>query len=406
MLPRTALLALFAIAASASAAIAPASAGKSSKSGGHSSAASLMYPNCIRTSEEYAAAYANPDPKARARCVDKDLLSVISLSFDNSAGAQPSIVQADKALIFYGGHDALEKYQRIGFPEAVGDWTGPPGDENFPGLQTISNGQALLTSIGFASNFLRTDLSFTLTVVSAKAIRRLLDRQTPRLFGFGASFGPAPPTGSNLIKAYNAAFGLNIPPSVGSILSETSFADLTGCPAECDYIDPNFPTTGFVPVLPGTRDPVSRVCQPKDGAEGFDLTAPSFFEIDAGLCNKVWNDAQKRFSEISGETCSYAKVVEGAGQLATDLENASSDKDKAIIVRAFAENGCFGDFNPLNTFNGYTATGFGGLFAQTVSEFISSPFDWAKLPKQAYRVIDFCISGKNGGRPVGGKCEP
>jgi hypothetical protein len=382
-----------------------AAAAKSAGGHGASSAANLMYPKCITTPAEYAAVFANPDPQARNRCLDRDLIGVIAGS-DSVANSMPAVAQGLKLLYFWGGHDALEKYLRIGFPQTVGYWTADPNTEAFPGLARISNGQALLANIGFAAVYADTSSAYTLTVASAKAVRRLLDRQQKQNpFVYGASFGPAPPTAANMIAAYNTAlgdFGVSIPPALATLLSTKTFYELSGCRAQCAYGNPGFPESATVPVLVGDRDAGGKcVAPPGAGAQ----IAPNFIAYDTFQCSERWNELQARYAKPVEEEkgCTKEAVVSGAKLLAADLADAKTDLDKAVAVRAFSIQTCFGDFNPLITYVGYTATGFGGMWSQTVSEFVTSPFQWDKLASSAYRVIDFCISG-NGAKPVGGKC--
>lgn len=94
-----------------------------------------------------------------------------------------------------------------------------------------------------------------------------------------------------------------------------------------------------------------------------------------------------------------ANLARVAEVLAADLAAATNAVEEAIIFRAFLIQNCSGAFNPLFTGDGFTATGFGGLFSPTSSEYIVSPFYQENVPEKAKAAIPFCINGQNNGRP-------
>jgi hypothetical protein len=217
-----------------------------------------------------------------------------------------------------------------------------------------------------------------------------------------------------MVRAYNAAFGeccgVAVAPGVAAVLASSTFREISGCPASCDYVNPKFPSAeGPMPLLVGKRTGPGGACVPPEGAGR--AVGPSFADAASPLCSDAWRALFDRYAAAyaagGAAACSSEAIVAAAKLLAEDLKAAGGDPAaQAVAVRAFAVLGCSGNFNPLFTGNGYTATGFGGLFSPTVSEFITSPFDWDKLPSSAIRVIDMCVNGKNGGRPVDGKCAP
>lgn len=212
-----------------------------------------------------------------------------------------------------------------------------------------------------------------------------------------------------MARAYNDAFGaccgVKISPSVVAALDAASFRDISGCPTECDYAADGFPSADApAPVVVGERDDDGNCVKPPGAGS---LVAPSYFAKDSKFCNEKWIPLNAKYAQAYTDGCSAQAETDAAKLLAADLEAAAgSVEDQALAVRAFSVQGCSGDLNPVFTGNGFTATGLSGLYSATASEFITSPFNLGKLPRSAFATIYFCISGKNGGRPVDGKCEP
>ena len=427
-----------------------------------------MYPDCIATPAEFEAVFKS-GVGLRNRCVSRDLVGRVGAGDDAAkaiAGGAPS---TGAAFIYVSGNDGLEKDLRIGFPDVVGNFvpshTNPLDGPAFQGLLDISNGQAQLEQIGFPAQFADINATYSFTVFSAVAVRRAVQKgAAPGPNTVGENFGPLSPSWANVVDVYNYAFGkccgVAIPPAVTQILQTTTFFNLTHCPTECDYVDTRFPGTASVPVVNLPRLD-GGACPPSNAT--FQQTSPSFSDGASPLCIKIYKDAVTAFFDVYGgkdPDCAANKLAAGR-LLGTSLAAAGGDAlAQAQIVRAFALQGCSGDLNPLNTGNGFTATGFGGLLcvvmlrggdragtggagddggaggggaggggtgswavtvrasdqsadpspttpppapcsAQTASEFIVAPFSMSDLPASAFRTIVYCISGKP---PVGGSC--
>jgi hypothetical protein len=133
---------------------------------------------------------------------------------------------------------------------------------------------------------------------------------------------------------------------------------------------------------------------------------PTYIDDLSPLCDDAWKALMARYYSVYQTGCTPDAVVAAAKLFAEDLAGAAGDPAaQARIVRAFAAQSCSGDYNPLFTGNGYTATAFGGLFAPTATEFVTSPISWARLPSAAKASVYLCINGKDGGQPVGGTCQ-
>jgi hypothetical protein len=372
-----------------------------------SSAASLMYRNCIKTPAEFVRVFKSADVGARSRCVSPDLVGFLSTGA-NEAEANPA--NRDLAIFwFWSGHDGLEKYLRMGYPKAVGDWTVDPDDARFAGLQDFSNGQSLLTQIGFPGEAADVATTYSLNVVSASALKRVMETQRfTKPFPFRASTGPVSPTWTEVVAAYNEALGqccqVRVPPAVAPVLDASTFRDLSGCPTQCTYKAIGFPSDAVAsPVVTAPR--VDRDCPPPgDVAHAGPLINPNFFAADSDMCSELWKPHFEAFAAIYADGCTPDAIVTASKLLGKELKEALSVEDQAVIFRAFVLQGCDGDLNPVNAGNGFTATGFGGLFTPTSSEFITSPFAWASLPDVSRDNVFFCINGKDGGQPVDGTC--
>jgi hypothetical protein len=370
------------------------------------SAASLMYGDCIKTPAEFVRVFKSADVGARSRCVSPDLLGFLFKGNDIT-GADPDN-RRKSVFWFWSGHDGLEKYLRMGYPKAVGDWTVDANDPGFLGLQDFSNGQSLLTQIGYAADFANVARTYSLNVVSASALRRALQSQRFASNPFApvvSSIGPIVPTWTKSVDAFNEALGqcckVRIPRAVAPILDTMTFRELSGCPVECTYDAVGFPSDAApVPVVIGTRDGNGQCVRPSGGGA---LINPTYFADATGECSLRWNELFAAFAAFfPGNVCTPENVAAAGTLLGTELKNSPSVEDQAVIFRAFAVQPCAGDFNPLNAGNGFTATGLGGLFTPTSSEFISSPVVFSSLPSYARDTVFFCANGL--GQPVNGKC--
>ena len=333
------------------------------------SAAALMYPDCIATPSEFEAVFKS-GVGLRNRCVSRDLIGRVGQGDDAAQAIDGGAPSTGGAFIFVSGNDGLEKDLRIAFPDVVGNFvpshTNPLDGPAFQGLLDISNGQAQLEQIGFPAQFADINATYSFTVFSAVAVRRAVQKgAAPGPNTVGENFGPLSPSWANVVDVYNYAFGkccgVAIPPAVTQILQTTTFFNLTHCPTECDYVDTRFPGTASVPVVNLPRLD-GGACPPSNAT--FQQTSPSFSDGASPLCIKIYKDAVTAFFDVYGgkdPDCAANKLAAGR-LLGTSLAAAGGDAlAQAQIVRAFALQGCSGDLNPLNTGNGFTATGFGGL---------------------------------------------
>jgi hypothetical protein len=399
-------------AAAATTAVA-ASGAKYDKDG--PSAASLMYDDCIKTPAEFVRVFKSADVGARSRCVSPDLIGFLAKGAD--AGTAIPDNRRKSVFWFWSGHDGLEKYLRMGFPQSVGDWTVAPDDPTFPGLQKFSNGQSLLTQIGYPAAYASVAKTYSLNIASAAAVRRALQSQRfgSNPFSFVASIGPISPTWTKSVAAYNEALGpccgVRIPRAVAPVLDATTFGELSGCVPQCTYEALGFPSQAAPnPVVIGTRDANGQCVPPAEGAGA--LVNPTYFVDDAGKddpasagCNQRWRELCNAFATIYVNGCTSDAVGAAGKLLAQELDASPNVEDQAVIFRAYSAQACSGDFNPINAGNGFTATGFGGLFTPTSTEFITSPITFASLPSYAKETVFLCINGQNGGQPVDGKCS-
>jgi len=112
--------------------------------------------DCIQTPEEFFQAFAARSP----RCVSPWLHTRVGQS--SKQGGAPSdpltgVSTGATLARFWGGHDAAEKYLRIGVPKTPGFFTNDPtlepsntyGAPTFAGLAQRSNGQSLMEQIGY-----------------------------------------------------------------------------------------------------------------------------------------------------------------------------------------------------------------------------------------------------------------
>jgi len=221
-----------------------------------------------------------------------------------------------------------------------------------------------------------------------------------------------------------AAQGLRIPSAAVDIIAKNSFASLTGCPTECAYAVSTFPSPcSPVPVALGNRNgaictapsapdyltqigsdsvPPSCASSPSPPVIG-PLIAPNFFDTK-DACKQGFQEQFNSFSAISESETPNACPVAQAKALVAALATTSDSLTQAYAFRAFLLQPCVGDFNTLNTFNGFTATGFSGLFSAEGGEVVVSRFNSSFVPAWSKAEINFCINAFNGGQPVGASC--
>lgn len=225
-----------------------------------------------------------------------------------------------------------------------------------------------------------------------------------------------------LMEYIFAAQGLRIPSAAVDIISKNPFASLTGCPTECDYAVSSFPSTcSPIAIAQGTR--TGALCAPPVGTDysadlitngavppscasspppTFVQVAPSFFLTKA--CNPGFQAQLDSFDAITAAETESACPVAQAKALVAALAATTDSLTQAYAFRAFLLQTCVGDFNTLNTFNGFTATGFSGLFSPEGAEVVMSPFNTSFVPAWSKAEINFCINGFNSGQPVGTSC--
>ena len=104
----------------------------------------------------------------------------------------------------------------------------------------------------------------------------------------------------------------------------------------------------------------------------FVQVAPSFFLTKA--CNPGFQAQLDSFDAITAAETESACPVVQAKALVAALAATTDSLTQAYAFRAFLLQTCVGDFNTLNTFNGFTATGFSGLFSPEGAEVVMSPF--------------------------------
>lgn len=153
-----------------------------------------------------------------------------------------------------------------------------------------------------------------------------------------------------------------------------------------------------LPNKPGTFD--EAVCGPYD-ATAWTSVPPTLIEPEQKPCSDDWlryNLALSGAPTAAGLSPAQARTLAGSVAvmkkykqlLATD---AASDLQKAQLTRNFFLQGTQGTFNPLFAGNGYTATGVGGVFMATSTEFLFSPFN-STLPsaKGTTRSLSVCTA--------------
>ena len=410
--------------------------------------------NCVKTPAEYVEAFRNRE----SRCVSKDLIGRISQGFHPATNSSFPLDVSKRAAYFFAGSDALAKFMRIGFPLAVGDFVDPLSRGDFPGLQQISNGQAFLEAVGFSATDIDISTLYVLNIFSRKAIRRaILSPLTNNFTAFEADIPPVRPTWLTVRNFMEDTFqkqGVTVSDAAVDVLENQSFGELTSCPAECSYSPVDFPSaTATRAVVRGTRTG-NDTCAPPAGPPGaFIQVEPTALDPTSPFCNDTWqrffvsleflfrlllwstssakanslffcrphflltflpfdkiNYFQARYVELySNSSCDRprgtparilnANLARVAESLAADLAAATTPEEETIIFRAFLIQNCSGAFNPLFTGDGLTATGFGGLFSPTSSEYIVSPFYQEEIPSKSKAAIPFCINGQNGGMP-------
>ena len=382
----------------------------------------------------------------------------------------------------YGPPKSLGSY----WPQTGGPagWPQSYSSPYFAGLQQFSNGQGLVSNIGYGAVDFSVDSVFTLIVVSRSAMAAALATRAPfantSLITLAAGVSPTWRNARDYFEVAYAEVGLTVPEEAVRVLESNTFVELTGCPAECTYHSNIFPSAcANRLVYIGARDPTNiNVCNPPTSfgtssactadliAGGFTLVPPT--NIDAfntqfckpeWLATKVrgggrwcgfrsvdaasqgsqhpgrWPDARRRWTGRRRRRvparCSHAwhQLIKppptpfphpqiqtyfdskGLALCSRDLAkstamaqalqeaftaNAGNPTMQALYFRRFLLYGCQGNFNPLNTGNGYTAAGPGGLLAGEATEWLFSPVEIQDVAPGGYATTQFCL-GVNGG---------
>jgi len=364
---------------------------------------------CIQTPLEYLAAFESRE----ARCVSENLIARIS---SGSSVDDLNVQVKPKPASFFGGHDALEKYLRVGYPEVFGynlpSETITLSDPDFPGLQTDSSGFSMLQQIGYPAEYIDINKTYALGVFDKKAIDRLVGSKNASQYPFNADIGPLQPTWRAVKEFYEWVYNdlnLTISDAAIDLLEDTGFNTLTGCPVKCAYALSDFPSeNALAPVTTSSRVDYDSCPPPAPNAvEIYPSAADHNSDFCKGYQGRDWKMKAKAMSApfTSESGCDPAETITAAKILADELSNTTDTIEQAQWLRAFLLQDCAGDFNPLFSGNGFTYTGLGGLLTPAGTEYIVSPFNISSLGENEYSKIYFCINGLNEGRPdENGRC--
>lgn len=86
-----------------------------------------------------------------------------------------------------------------------------------------------------------------------------------------------------------------------AILQATSFAQLTGCPAQCAYTDPLFPSANHT--TPITVDDPAANASCTAPYPGTQQTLSSGFATSSSLCDADWNEAMVSWPALASVPC-------------------------------------------------------------------------------------------------------
>ena len=216
-----------------------------------------------------------------------------------------------------------------------------------------------------------------------------------------------------------AALDLQIPQVAIDIISNTTFADLTGCGAQCSFAASNKAPSACFPtlVVVGVRTD-NETCVPPPKPMSFNeticglynetiftLVPPTAIDAKSPPCSPQYLAYQTALSSaVTKQTFTLADSVAVAKRYKELLATTTTDLQKALLVRAFYLQGNQGTFNTLFTGNGFTATGVGGVFMPTSTEFLFSPFNSTLLEVgKGYDTVPLCLNGYAPSSP-GGLC--
>ncbi|PSC74537.1 protocadherin-related 15 [Micractinium conductrix] len=354
---------------------------------------------CVETPQEYIAAFEAEAP----RCVSPCLFGRITHGATVEEALPTSSMFSVKVAYYVSGSDVLAKYLRIGYPDVPGLSTA----WNDSGLTAVSNGVALLEQVGYSKSDLNASSVYVLNVFPEEVLKAA----TAELAGslpFGGGMPPSMATWDIVRAFYEQVYqeqGLVVPHQALGVLKTTTFADLSGCPAQCAYAVParyypNANYTSPLVVLPRGAD---GKCPP--APVGTKPTPPTAFETTSELCSDEWKEAYNATASLFPPQCSPEANAEAGAGLARLVNATDGPTPQALLFRTFLMQYCAGDSNSIWSGDGYTYTGTDGTLAPLGTEFLVSPFN-VSWSEGAIASIPFCISATNEGRPnADGVCE-
>jgi len=341
-----------------------------------------------------------------------------------------------KTVSFWSYGNNVEKYLRIGRTDmTLGNFVDnppPAGLQNgkFAGIQTGKNFAGLLEAIGYSSTATDPKRPYFLVVTKKPSAQKAITYK---------------PTWSNIVKyiqyfiqntaavdegAYKVA-GIDFAtakqykeftfdPTTTEILQKATFADLSGCLAECTYQDTTYgnitPDTlrnesWITPTVTGKRtnetacqlDP-KKHAQYKDAVTRFELTEPTIIkEDDAAHCGETWNKFYKKFNDFSWTFTNFGQNLTSnratALLMAKTYNEETNPLVKTIVLRTYLSQFPAGSFNALFSGDGYTYTGNGGFVGATGTEIHTGEIPSKGEVSRVFptvRLVFFCIVNVDG----------
>ena len=212
-----------------------------------------------------------------------------------------------------------------------------------------------------------------------------------------------------------AAYDLQIPQVAIDLISNTTFADLTGCGAQCSFAQSVSAPSACFPFLvyAGKRSGADECLDPSfapkptyfneatcqvhwNKTTGWTLVPPTKVDTSSPPCSADFLAYQKALGDaVAAQTFTLADSVKVALEYKKLLATAATtDLQKALLTRSFYLQSSQGTFNALFAGNGFTATGVGGVFMATSSEFLFSPFNSSLIEEgKGYETVPLCLNG-------------
>lgn len=255
---------------------------------------------CVTTPAEYITAFA----ARAARCVDPDLVGrIVQGRPGGTVNDTITLNVSYKLSNFWAGADTLEATMRIGFPQAIGDFTENHlqnyTSQQFAGIREFSNGQALMKAVGWPGAYVDITAVYSLHVFSRAAMKKVIRNNTnAAAYPYIANVDPLIPTWAALrhFMIHNfSPIGLNVSSAVVQVLSTVDIADLSGCPAECAYSLNAFPG-------PNATTPITTRPRNSDGScptvDNSVQMAPTSIDVESAFCSGYqghsWTDKYVR----------------------------------------------------------------------------------------------------------------